>query len=262
MARYIGDFSNKSCTVLYYKVDLGQKNYSDKFIKYVFGLPDIDCPVVVQYLGEPEVYKPSSRGNSKNKNSVFQATKPSDQETQSIASLKFEFSEQNTNENNIDSNGSSNSTNSNSLESDNEQSNIIMSKKIRAKWLVENGMVILSKLGCFNVKDDNDEIYLVNLFPKPKCTCVIKEYCCHIMAVHMNIGYNVESKKKKPLTLTKLRAKAKNNKESGRKYRENYEIDVELSNKDIEENQVIDSMAQKVKNITVKTFDQNQIGNN
>jgi hypothetical protein len=99
--------------------------------------------------------------------------------------------------------------------------NPLSSRIVRAKWLITNNCVHLSKLGCFNVKDEDEEVYLVTLFPNCKCSCVIKENCSHIFAAKMSIGLECSNESKKPITLSKLRNTKRNNKKAGRKYRDN-----------------------------------------
>lgn len=47
---------------------------------------------------------------------------------------------------------------------------------IRAKWFINQGSIIfIPQLSCYNVKDETNKIHAVNLFPKPRCTCLEKD---------------------------------------------------------------------------------------
>ena len=63
----------------------------------------------------------------------------------------------------------------------------------QAKELLQNGTIKFDfKHGKFGVQD-NDGDYLVQLFPKPSCTCepsLSSASCCHILACQISIGLN------------------------------------------------------------------------
>ena len=93
------------------------------------------------------------------------------------------------------------------------------SQLIRAKWLVQNNKIIhVAQSKAFNVINENDEPYLVRLFPKPICTCKSETKCCHIIAVQLSLGIEIKDKKNIP-NLTKLRRNIQNGKKTGRKMR-------------------------------------------
>ena len=70
------------------------------------------------------------------------------------------------------------------------------SKLMRAKWIVEQNLIqFVPNMKSFNVKDEKGNVYLVKLKPKPSCTCVENENCCHILSVKLSIGEDVKTKK-------------------------------------------------------------------
>jgi hypothetical protein len=73
----------------------------------------------------------------------------------------------------------------------------------KAKNIFDNGIISLNtKTKCFVVKFLN-ESYMVLLFPVPKCSCVQRKDCCHIMAAKLSLNMEVKDNKtpKRNLTL-------------------------------------------------------------
>ncbi|RNA35343.1 hypothetical protein BpHYR1_000314 [Brachionus plicatilis] len=95
------------------------------------------------------------------------------------------------------------------------------SKILRAKWFIEQGLIqFCPQMSCFNIRDENNKIYMVILYPKQSCSCANGSDCCHIIYVQLSIGaVSTVKNTTKKLTLTKL--KANKNQKSGRKYRNN-----------------------------------------
>jgi hypothetical protein len=106
---------------------------------------------------------------------------------------------------------------SNSAKSDNECRD---SQLVRPKWLVANNKIVHVTQGkAFNVMNENDEPYLVRIFPKPSCTCKSQQTkCCHIIAVQLSLGIEVKNSMSLP-NLTKLRRNMQNGQKTGRKMR-------------------------------------------
>ena len=94
------------------------------------------------------------------------------------------------------------------------------SNEIRAQWFINNNRVELcAKMRVFNVKNEKDQVNVVSLNPD-KCTCAEKKNCAHILAAKMSINFKV-TKQSKKCNLTQLRLNSRNNKLTGRKYRDN-----------------------------------------
>ena len=104
---------------------------------------------------------------------------------------------------------------SNSAKSDNECRD---SQLVRPKWLVANNKIVHVTQGkAFNVMNENDEPYLVRIFPKPSCTCKSQQTkCCHIIAVLLSLGIEVKNSMSLP-NLTKLRRNMQNGQKQGAK---------------------------------------------
>ncbi|RNA35342.1 hypothetical protein BpHYR1_000313 [Brachionus plicatilis] len=290
---------------IYHLLKIGNEKYKD-FVKYVLMLPNTKLPVIVQYIGNHEIYKTSCHGNSKNANTVFERKLPLDvvvlifhklsvyyhnqiirgfcnrgnyvlkddysrllrdfenvvfRPTVTIESIVSDFKNCNLEsifEQKLNIEDSTNSNTSSNSDSTPENSVVSIepvttdvpknSKIMRAKWFVEKGLIqFCSQMGCFNIRDVNNNVFMVTLYPKPVCSCYEKTDCSHIIAVQISIGaVDVVKKVNSKLKLTKL--KEKKNLKSGRKYRDNEDEEIvpvknstknSKKNKNIEENMAL-----------------------
>ena len=119
--------------------------------------------------------------------------------------------------------GIDNSVSSSSAQSSDAEiaPNVLTSNDLRAKWMVNNNKVhLVPNLQVFNVSNENNDVFVVKLNPE-KCSCPEVKGCSHIKAVNLSIGKNHPNLKKKLPNLSQLRANKRNQKKSGRKYRDN-----------------------------------------
>ena len=94
------------------------------------------------------------------------------------------------------------------------------SQLIRAKWLVQNSKVVhVPQCKAFNVLNESGTPYLIQLYPKPTCSCKAQSQCCHIMAVQLSLGIDIKEDKKVP-NLSKLRRNNRDGHKTGRKMRD------------------------------------------
>ncbi|RMZ99682.1 hypothetical protein BpHYR1_006525 [Brachionus plicatilis] len=92
---------------------------------------------------------------------------------------------------------------------------------MRAKWFSSQGLIYFcSQTGTLNIKDENNNVFMVRMNPITTCTCEKKIDCVYIVAVQISLGvYDLSKPKKKKFTLSKLQGKKYT--KSGRKNRAN-----------------------------------------
>ena len=100
-----------------------------------------------------------------------------------------------------------------------EYSTIMNSKISKALWFVNHKRVKFDEeYHCYLIKDENEKSYQVCLLPKPKCSCLEKTSCSHILAVQHIHGVRITDKYQIP-NLGALTKSKHNNQAQGRKMR-------------------------------------------
>ena len=78
----------------------------------------------------------------------------------------------------------------------------------RAYWFVNNKKVSHNvELKIYNVQDEHEKVYQVELLPKAKCTCVATFKCAHILAVQHINGFPINENYRHNLKLSELTKK-------------------------------------------------------
>lgn len=98
----------------------------------------------------------------------------------------------------------------------------------RAKALVEENKISFNpKMHIFNVQGTND-VRVVSLYPKEKCSCPADGLCYHILGVKLSLGAKeMEVPKERNFTQLRKNTRSRKDKKSGRKRPRTDDIEVD-----------------------------------
>lgn len=97
-------------------------------------------------------------------------------------------------------------------------STIFNAKIAQAISLCKNDKVTFDKnLKVYHCIQES-KVFMINLLPEEKCTCIEKKGCSHILAVKHYNGYDIKKLYKTPL-LSQLTVNKNNNNKSGSKFK-------------------------------------------